>query len=230
MVTNIEVNNIYNADCLIGMKEIDNESINMIITDPPYGIDYQSSRRTDKDKRIPKIQNDKSPFIWFLYDAFRVLKAGGGILCFCRWDTEHDFLLAMKWAGFSVKSSIVWDRQHHGMGDLKGSFAPTHDIILFGTKGRFEFPGKRPKDVISCQRLNADKLRHPNEKPVELMAKLIEFVSKQGDIILDPFVGSGTTIEACKNTGRNYIGFEIDKSYFDMSIKRVVVPNKAFDN
>lgn len=121
----------------------------------------------------------------------------------------------MECAGFNVKSSIVWDRQHHGMGDLKASFAPAHDIILFGVKGKFEFPNKRPKDVISVRRLAGDKLTHPNEKPVELIEELLYNVTKENDIVFDPFMGSGTTAVACINTGRKYLGCEIDSTYCD---------------
>lgn len=89
------------------------ESVDAIITDPPYGINYVSQTGAS-------IKNDKSPFIWFLYDAFRVLKSGesghGGLICFTRWDVEQTFIDAMKIAGFNVKSEVIWDKVYHGMG------------------------------------------------------------------------------------------------------------------
>jgi site-specific DNA-methyltransferase (adenine-specific) len=212
---------IYNEDCLIGMRKIEDESIDMIITDPPYGISYQSAWRPDKEKRHAKIKNDSQPFIWFLHDGFRVLKDGGGILCFCRWDTQNAFMNAMQWAGFKVRSSIVWNREQHGSGDVRTTFAPMHENILFGAKGRFEFPdNKRPKDVISCMRLHGNKT-HPNEKPVKLLEELISYTTREGDTVLDPFIGSGVLPEACIRTGRKYIGFEIDKGYFEAARERI---------
>lgn len=72
----------------------------------------------------------------------------------------------MREAGFKDKAQVIWDKVVHGMGDLRGDFAPCHENVIFATKGRFTFPGKRPKSVIRVQRVDASKLAHPNEKPV----------------------------------------------------------------
>jgi site-specific DNA-methyltransferase (adenine-specific) len=137
--------------------------VDAVITDPPYGIDFQSNMR---DKRLPKIANDKRPFIWFLHDAYRVTKDGGCCICFCRWDTEDVFRMAMEAAGFRIKSQLVWDRVNHGMGDLRGAFAPRHDVMWFGTKGKFAFHDGRPASVIPARRVSGTHLVHPNEKPI----------------------------------------------------------------
>lgn len=99
------------------------ESVNAIITDPPYGINYVSQTGA-------RIKNDKAPFIWFLYDAFRVLKSGGTLLCFTRWDVEQTFIDAIELAGFRVKSEVIWDKVYHGMGDTKAAFAPAHENMI----------------------------------------------------------------------------------------------------
>ena len=91
----------------------------------------------------------------------------------------------MKIAGFSVKSVIVWDRVVHGMGDLKSTFAPRYDTCIFAVKGSYAFPNGRPADVIQSQRINGADLRHPNEKPLDLMRRLIEATTKPNDLILD---------------------------------------------
>lgn len=150
------------------------------------------------------------------------MKPGGCALVFCRWDVMETFCRCMELAGFAVKSSIVWDRVGHGMGDLQGAFATTHDIILFGTKGRFVFPGKRPKDVIHCNRISGQKLHHPNEKPVELMKQLVEAVTVPDQIVCDPFMGSGSTGVACKKAGRSFWGCELDAGYYELSQRRIL--------
>lgn len=116
---------------------------------------------------------------------------------------------------------IVWDRMAHGAGDTKTTFAPQYDTIIFATKGRFEFPGKRPKNVIASPKINSLKLTHPNEKPVDLMKQLIETVTIPGDTVLDPFAGSGSTLIAAKETGRHYIGIEIDEKYAQVARMRI---------
>lgn len=216
----MQVDYIKNCDCIDGIRETPDKSIDCIIADPPYGIDYQSARRTDKEKRLPKIKNDKAPYVWFLHDASRVLKDTGCIYVFCRWDTQDAFKQAMDWAGIHARSCIVWDRQVHGMGDLKKQFAPTHDNILFAAKHGFCFPAKRPKDVIQQMRIPGQKLLHPNEKPVELIKELIKSSTNEENVILDPFMGSGSTAVACKQTGRHYIGFELDAGYCSIAQDR----------
>lgn len=192
------------------------ESIDAIITDPPYGIDYQSHMRTE---RMAKIKNDKAPFIWWLYDAFRVLKNGGGLICFTRWDVQQTFADAMTIAGFSVKSEVVWYKMSHGAGDCKAQFAPTHENILWATKGKYAFPGHRPQDVFARKKVSSNKLVHPNEKPEELLEDIILAVTKPGDLVLDPFAGSGPTLLAAEKTGRQYIGVEIEGCHYE-TIKR----------
>ena len=166
----IQENTIIHGDSLTVLRQMEPESVDAIITDPPYGINYVSQTGAS-------IKNDKSPFIWFLYDAFRVLKSGeagrGGLICFTRWDVEQTFIDAMKIAGFNVKSEVIWDKVYHGMGDTKAAFAPSHENIVFAVKGKYSFPGSRPKDLVTFPKINSSKMVHPTEKPVGLLANLI---------------------------------------------------------
>lgn len=212
-------NTIIHGDSLTVLRQMESESVDAIITDPPYGINYES-------KTGARILNDKAPFIWFLYDAFRVLKPGdsgrGTLVCFTRWDVEQVFIDAMKLAGFIVKSEVIWNKVSHGMGDTNAAFAPMHENIIFAIKDKkFTFPGGRPKDLITFQKLNSSQMIHPTEKPVGLMANLITAVTKPGDLILDPFAGSGTTLVAAKKTGRRFIGIEVDGTHYGTARRRV---------
>lgn len=215
----IQENTIIHGDSLTVLRQMEAESVDAIITDPPYGIDYHTKGTG------ASIQNDKAPFIWFLYDAFRVLKSGasgqGTLICFTRWDVEQTFIDAMKLAGFQVKSEVIWDKVMHGMGDCKAQFAPTHENVVFAIKGKFCFPGHRPKDVVSFKKLSSTQMIHPTEKPVGLLASLITSVTKPGDLILDPFAGSGSTLVAAKKTGRRFIGVELDGEYFEKAQRRI---------
>lgn len=212
---------IIHGDCLEVLKTLDAESVDALVTDPPYGIDYQSSRRIDKTKRKPKILNDQRPFIWWLYDAYRIVKQGGALLCFCRWDTQEAFKMAIEVAGFTIKSQVIWDRGVHGMGDLSSSFAPQHDVIWFATKGKFVFPDRRPKSVIRSQRISGNDLVHPNEKPLDLMIQLVKAVTPPAGVILDPFLGSGSTGLAAKSEGFQFIGIEKEAEYVKIAEARI---------
>lgn len=195
------------------MQELAEGSVDAVIADPPYGIDYANTKGT-------RIKNDKRPYIWFLGEAYRVTKQGGCALIFCRWDVAQDFRRAMELAGYRMKSQIVWDKMAHGMGDTRSQFGPMHELILFGTKGRFAFPGKRPNDVIHAPKVPSAHMRHPNEKPVALMEELIRAVTREGDTILDPFLGSGPTAAACRKLGRSLVGYELDPQYYETTKAR----------
>ena len=212
-------NTIIHGDSLTVLRQMEPESVDAIITDPPYGIDYHTKGTG------ASIKNDKSPFIWFLYDAFRVLKSGesgrGGLICFTRWDVQQTFIDAMKLAGFQVRSEVIWDKVMHGMGDCKSQFAPVHENIIFAVKGKYSFPGGRPKDLSTLRTLGSSQMVHPTEKPVGLLSNLITSVTKPGDLILDPFAGSGSTLVAAKKTGRRFIGIELDDEYYNKAQQRI---------
>lgn len=215
----IKENTVIHGDSLTVLRQMEPESVDAIITDPPYGIDYHTKGTG------ASIKNDKAPFIWFLYDAFRVLKSGasgrGTLICFTRWDVEQTFIDAIQLAGFNVKSEVIWNKVLHGMGDCKAQFAPTHENIVFAVKGKFSFPGHRPNDLVTHQKLASSQMIHPTEKPVSLLADLITAVTKPGDLVFDPFAGSGSTLVAAKKTGRRFIGVELDGEYFEKAQRRV---------
>ena len=215
---------IIQGDCLHVMKSFPDGSIDAIITDPPYGINFRSAFRKDKARWFPKIANDKAPFIWWIHDAARVLKPNGALLCFTRYDTEEAFRFAIRLAGLEPKTQVIWDKRRYGVGDCRGDFSLNHENIIFAVKGRFVFPNRRPSSVIGVQRLSSARLTHPNEKPVELLQQLVEAVTRPGDVILDPFLGSGTTAVAAKSLGRRYIGIELDPGYVRAARARLAVP------
>lgn len=202
------------GDCLDVLPCLEAGSVQAVIADPPYGIDYQSAWRIDRATWKPKVANDDAPFIWWLCRVPRLLTTPGALLCFCRWDVQEAFRLAIEWAGLDVKSQAIWDRESHGMGDLNGSFAPQHDVLWFAAQGRFCFPGSRPKSVFRSLRLGGVELTHPNEKPLPLMVDLVESVTAAGDLVCDPFLGSGSTAKACIQTGRRFVGCELDEKRF----------------
>ena len=211
-------NKLIHGDSLTVLRQMEPESVDAIITDPPYGINYVSQTGA-------RIKNDTAPFICFLYDAFRVLKSGssgrGTLVCFTRWDVQQVFIDAIRLAGFVVKSEVIWDKVEPGMGDCKAQFAPTHENIIFAVKGKFSFPGHRPNDLITHRKLHANQMVHPTEKPVPLLADLITAVTKPGDLILAPFAGSGSTLVAAKKTGRRFIGIELDDDYYQTAQRRI---------
>jgi DNA modification methylase len=208
------------GDCLEVMRTLPDASVDAVVTDPPYGMSYQSAW-SEAGSRFAKIANDDRPFVWWLYDAARVLKVGGCLLCFCRWDTAEAFRLAIEWAGLKVVSQLIWDRGVHGMGDVATFPGPRHDTIWMASKGRFTFPGRRPVSVLPHQRVAASDLLHPNQKPIPLMQELVRDYTPPGGLILDPFTGSGSTGKAAILEGFRFIGIEREPEYAEIARARI---------
>lgn len=211
---------LFQGDSLTVLKRMRPGSVDAFLTDPPYGISFQSARSKDKTTWHKPLDNDDKPAVEWLTEAFRVLKDDGCIVVFNRWDVQEEFRRSIEDAGFKVKAQIVWDRGVHGMGDLTGNFAPRHDVAWFAVKGRFKLPGKRPVSVIQCQR-PVGKNRHPTEKPVDLMKYLVEHLVPVDGICMDPFMGTGSTGVASLSLGRRFVGVEINETYFGVAQARL---------
>ena len=211
---------VHHGDCLTVMPQLAAESIDAIVTDPPYGIDFQSARRTASE-RMDKIANDKTPFTAWLPDSYRLAKPTAALICFCRWDVAEEFRLAILASGWDIKSQVIWDRLNHGTGDLKASFGPRHDAIWFAIKGDFAFPWKRPASVLPFERIGGEQLIHPNQKPKALMEYLCRVVCPKGGTVLDPFTGSGATGEGALAAHCNFVGIELSADYAAMASRRI---------
>lgn len=211
------INKVFNEDCLSGIKRIDNKSIDLVLTDIPYGMDFQSSRR--KEKHL-KIQNDID-VNWFpdwIKEIDRVSKDDAHLYIFC---SHHkvDFFKSEIEKFRKVKNILIWEKNNHGSGDLLGDYAPKYEMILFCSNGDKKLNGGRDANIIKANRTQNNL--HPTEKPVNLMEYFIFKSSNKNDLVLDTFAGSGSTLVGCKNTKRNFIGFEIEEAYIEIINKRL---------
>ena len=213
---------LYQGDCLEVMGGIEDKSVDLIVTDPPYLMDYQSNRRKKED-RFDKIKNDKGNYMLiqdYLEECHRIMKDNTAIYCFCSWH-NIDFFKNEFEKYFKLKNILVWNKNNHGTGDLKGSYAPKHEFILFGHKGRTLLREKRIADVIDCPKISSNKLTHPTEKPQDLLEIFIKQSSDEESIIFDGFMGTGSCGIAAKKLNRNFIGIELDEKYFNIAKDRL---------
>ena len=213
---------LYHGNCLEVMGGIKDKSVDLIVTDPPYLMDYQSNRRKKED-RFDKIKNDKGNYMLiqaYLEECHRIMKDNTAIYCFCSWH-NIDFFKNEFEKHFKLKNILVWNKNNHGTGDLKGSYAPKHEFILFGHKGRTLLREKRIADVIDCPKISSNKLTHPTEKPQDLLEIFIKQSSDVGSIIFDGFMGTGSCGIAAKKLNRNFIGIELDEKYFNIAKGRL---------
>ena len=216
----LELNKIYNEDCLEGMKKIPDNSIDLICTDPPYcvGATSNGSKANFTDLNLIR------PFFDCLFTEWeRILKDGKHIYVCTDWRT-YPLLYPILQKYFVVRNLIVWD---YGWIKAGNWYRFTHELIMFATKGKSTrnfTPDISNSDIWRIKTINytdTNNKLHPSQKPVELFEKMILNSSEKGDAILDCFIGSGTTAIAAINTGRKFIGFELDENFYQKANERI---------
>jgi site-specific DNA-methyltransferase (adenine-specific) len=214
----LEINKVYNMDCLEGLKLLPDESINLILTDPPYNINYQSNRGSKEYKERINYNTDwdkNFDFSLYFNEFWRVLKDNSFFYVFGRWENFE----TMKKLGF--KKILIWNKQHTGMGDLN-CWGIGYELIFVFKKGKPIIRGKRPEGVLNIQHVGFfDKTIHPTQKPIKLLRYIINKSSDEGDVVLDGFSGSGSCLIASKQLNRRFIGFEISGRYCDLIKKQL---------
>lgn len=228
----MRVNYIDNMDCLEGLREVPDKSVDLIVTDPPYflsmghaGSSTNAARLGSEQLNSNRAFNDLAictPFYRQLFREYsRVLKDDGTFYFFTDW-RGYAYYFPLINAELPVRNLIVWDKKS-GPGSFY-SFA--HELVIFGTYKSKTKAGvgtnvwREAAFNSGAKKTNGEKV-HPTQKPVELIAKMIEDSTEPGAVVLDTFMGSGTTAVACLRTGREYIGFELDERYHAIAQQRV---------
>ena len=207
---------IYHGDCREVLRAI--KDIDLIVTDPPYGVRYESSWRVES---FGPISGDDSLEAGRdgLASAASVLRAGRHLYAFGGWN-----LLELK---LRSVTDLVWDKGRMSVGDLDKPWGNQHEIISFGIKsdGTKSAVGQQKKlrrgSVLRVPRVDGNVLLHPTEKPVRLLRELIEASSRFGELVLDPFMGSGSTLVAARLECRRSIGIEVEERYCEVAARRL---------
>ena len=213
------------GDCLELMKELEDNSIDLVLTDPPYGINYKTNHRKNKNHEFcSEIQNDADLSIIknIVPELHRVLKDNTAVYLFCSSNNVEDVKPIIS-EYFDIKNTIIWVKNNWTAGDLECSFGKQYECIILANKGKKTIESKRHHDVWFFDRCAGNDVMHQNQKPIKLINRCIESHSKEGDLICDPFLGSGTTLRACRETNRNCIGFEKEPKYEPLIRKRAML-------
>jgi site-specific DNA-methyltransferase (adenine-specific) len=201
---------IYHGDCRDILPHL--EPVDLVLTDPPYGMDYISNRYKYGNPH-DSIVGDNEQYPWgILLDLLS--KTRCALFAFMRWDNLISWDNRMP----KPKSFIVWAKNNWTAGDLEHEYGRSWEAIAFYPREFHQFCN-RPHDVIDDVRVPTTALVHPTQKPVNLIKKLL--IPNAGETILDPFMGSGTTLRAAKDLGRKAIGIEIKEKYCEMAAKRM---------
>lgn len=211
---------LYLGDCLEVMKSIPPNTVVAVITDPPYSSGgYQESGKTVGSigtRSNKTIMSDNLSTRGYLRLMTRVLRATDAdeFYVFTDWKMWINTFDAFEDSGIRVRNMLVWDKERMGMGM---PWRNQHELIAFGKRTNASIRSGKSGNVLKCKR--SGNVNHPTEKPVELIKEIL--TNCPADTILDPFMGSGTTGVACVQTGRNFIGIEIDPTYFAIAERRI---------
>ena len=233
---NFELNKIYAMDCLEGLKQLPDESVDLVVTSPPYNK-HSANRKTNNSDSWTKANIDYGVYKddmpeneyqeWqknILRECLRVLKPDGSIFYNHKPRVvEHKVIFPHEWLmEFDIRQMIIWNRGSTPQIEPI-RFFPTVEYIFWITKTKhpkfyrkdamfkkviWDFPPKPFKE-------------HPAPFPIELPLNCIKATTDEGDIVLDPFMGSGTTAVACKQLNRNFIGFELNPEYVKLAEERL---------
>ncbi len=203
------------GDCLAVLPTLAAGSVDLVLTDPPYLVNYQ-------DRSGRSIANDDRAGDWLapaFAEAFRVLKRDAFCISFYGWNRVDQFVAAWKSAGFRVVGHIVFAKRYSS----KATFLSyRHESAYLLAKGRPEKPAQPVPDVLDWK--YSGNTLHPTQKPVGSLVPLIESFSRPGGLVLDPFAGSGSTCAAAQQLGRRYIGIELDPAFHAVASRRLAAP------
>ena len=213
--------NIKNGDSLEILESLEDGCIDVVLTDPPYGISYVSNRSIFEDSITKRgLLNDGKDEAFDLLDKTceilqRKTAENAHLYFFCSWSV-FSFFESIISKYFNIKTPIIWDKGNKGSGDLDNDWGNQTEIIIYCVKGK-KLVNYRRGNLISVPRLHSSKMVHPTQKPNELLKQILEVSATNGDFIVDPFMGSGSTIKVANQMGLKSLGIELDKKMFNIA-------------
>lgn len=210
-------------DCLDGMKDIPAESVDLVITDPPYGISRELNCKNQRLGTTAKLNFnfgawDKFDTKWF---EVAIHKTKGWMATFCAKKDIGVFWGILEKNGFVAIDTLAWIKPDPLPLNAKSRFLNAWEAIVVGKRPGAHWGSNYFPNILKFQAPKGKDRIHPTQKPLELIKKIIELTTKRHDIVLDPFIGSGTTALACKLLGRHFIGFETSQKFCKLAEKRI---------
>ena len=211
---------LINKDSFLAIRDIADNSVDLIVTDPPYGINFTKGYKSGSKELV---HGDDGFSVMVFVDELmrefkRILKPESAIYIFTRFDVYPYWWLKMK-NHFDTKNQIIWFKGGGGMGDLKGNYSFNYESIIYATNGKHKIRGKREGSVWQIGKCKQEY--HETQKPVDLIRNIILHSSDEGMTVFDPFMGGGTTGVACIEENRNFKGIEMIKTQFDIAKNRI---------
>lgn len=206
---------IYHGDCRDVLPTLAAESVDMVLTDPPYGLDIGYGRTA---LGLRRIEGDATTdlLLWLVRETPRVLRDGTWAAVFCGYSQIGDVQAAAFSAGLGVKTVGIWDK---GVPTLGEGIRNQYEMFMLARKGRA--PEKWCGGNVWRHTTPPGRPVHPHAKPVPLLQRLVDNYAPAAGLVLDPCAGSGTTLRAAKDCGRRAVGIEINEAYCEEAAKRL---------
>lgn len=208
----LSLNQLTQGDCQHLMQQLPDQCIDLIVTDPPYLVNYR-----DRTGRTIKGDNNDSWLLPAFTQMYRLLRDNHFAISFYGWNHVDKFLQAWRHAGFRIVGHFVFVKHY---ASRTGYTQARHECAYLLAKGYPQAPDQLLPDVLRWGKYTGNRL-HPTQKPLELLRRLIKHYSHIGDIVLDPFAGSGTTLLAAHQLHRSWIGMELDPRYHHAAQQRL---------
>lgn len=231
---------IYNGDCTVEMQKIANDSVDLILTDPPYNLgNFMINRSTNlakmRENFFANAGWDNLEFDeWvermdsFFEDAARIIKTGGSMIIFMSIIKVETIIKLAEKHGFYYKTTGIWHKLNPMPRNMNLHFVNSTEAWIYFTykkkTGTFNNENKMIHDFIETPVVsNGEKKagKHPTQKPIALLEHFVKLLSNEGDLVVDPFMGSGSTGVVCKKLDRNFVGVEFDKEYYEIAKRRI---------
>lgn len=216
------------GDCLERMKEIPDGSVDLVLTDPPYNIARKNNFHTMGRTGIDFGDWDKGFDLFSYIDELpRICSKDANVVIFNDWKNVGEIARYAESKGFVIKDMLRWEKSNPMPRNRDRRFVVDYEVAVWLTmpKGKWVFNRQSETYDRPCFKgsltPSSEKTEHTTQKPVWLMEKILKTLSNEGDVVLDMFIGSGTTGVACFNTNRNFIGIEMDEKYFDIAKERI---------
>lgn len=214
---------LFHADARDAIEDVvEPGSVDLLCTDPPYGMQYEGSgSAAQANIRGDGARQGMRVLRQVLHAMAHTWKPDAHAYLFCHWEGLPDFYDAAS-TSLSIRNALVWDKAAGGTGDTECDYARDFEMVLYGIRGRRPLAGRRDGAVLRNYKSVPHTRRvHPTEKPVPLLAYLIRKSCPADGLVIDPFAGSASTLEAAKLEGRRAIGFEIDERWCEAAAHRL---------
>lgn len=217
---------LYLGDSKEVLKKLEANSIDTVITDPPYNISRKTNFHTMKGHRGTSMDygewDKKADILSWINQLPRILKQGGNIVIFNCWENLGEIAKIMRENNIEPKRCLVLNKSNPAPFNRDRLFVNDVEFAIWGVYGK-KWVFNREEKLEKCI-LNTtvqSKKFHPTMKDIKVIEKLVRILSNEGDTILDPFMGSGTTGMVCKKTGRKFIGIELEEEYIKIAMVRI---------